>query len=152
MKTAIANSPVCERAKRRAKELAATSDVRLTPPPLRVVNAPERTRTGKLNTSTDNRVPLPGSTIVREYKGELVEVRVLTKGFDYDGKVYRSLSGVAKVAISRRSQNRSATSQRRWHWRDLLLPRRALLLAPCCASCCAISRPSYPAPPTPGCA
>jgi len=87
-----------ERAKRRAKELAATSDVRLTPPPLRAVNAPERTRVGHINHPHDNRVPLPGATIVREYKGELIEVHVLPKGFDYRGEVYRTLSAVAKAA------------------------------------------------------
>jgi len=86
-----------ERARQRATELAATSDVRLTPPPLKAVHAPERTRIGHIKLSQDNRVPLPGATLVREYKSEQIEVRVLPKGFDYKGEVYRTLSAVAKA-------------------------------------------------------
>lgn len=44
----------------------------------------------------DNRLPIPGTIITKVYKGKKLEVKVLEKGFEYKGKVYRSLSGVAK--------------------------------------------------------
>jgi len=86
-----------DRAKRRARELAASSDVRLTPPRVRAVGAPERTLVGRLDLPDENRLPPPGSILTREYKGETIQVRVLPKGFDYNGEVYRSLSALAKA-------------------------------------------------------
>jgi hypothetical protein len=38
-----------------------------------------------------------GSPQDKEYKGKLLEVKVLEKGFEYDGKAYRTLSAVAKA-------------------------------------------------------
>ena len=35
--------------------------------------------------------------LTRKYRGQLVAVKVLAKGFEYDGENYRSLSAVAKV-------------------------------------------------------
>ena len=45
----------------------------------------------------DKRLPIPGTTIRKKYKGKEIEVRVLEKGFEYDGKFYRSLSGITLV-------------------------------------------------------
>ncbi len=45
----------------------------------------------------DSRLPAPGNILSRLYKGRLVHVRVLPKGFEYDGKIFKSLSAVAKV-------------------------------------------------------
>jgi hypothetical protein len=39
---------------------------------------------------------MPGAIITRQYKGEIIEVRVLQKGFEFDGEVIRTLSAVAK--------------------------------------------------------
>ena len=41
-----------------------------------------------------NRPPV-GTRLMREYDGQQHFVTVLTKGFEYQGKVYRSLSGIA---------------------------------------------------------
>ena len=46
--------------------------------------------------SRQRRRPSPGLVLVRHYKGRLVEVTVLEEGFAYQGKVFRSLSAVAK--------------------------------------------------------
>ena len=40
---------------------------------------------------------MPGTTLSRKYKGRTILVRVLRRGFEYEGKVYRSLSAVAKA-------------------------------------------------------
>ena len=86
-----------ERARRRAAELAAHADVRLTAPRMRRLDAPERTAVAEIRISQDDRLPMPGTAITREYKGRMIEVRVLPNGFEYEGEVYRSLSAVAKV-------------------------------------------------------
>ncbi len=45
----------------------------------------------------DDRLPLPGTVITREYKGQTLEVTVLDRGFEHDGETYRTLSAVAKA-------------------------------------------------------
>ena len=85
-----------ERARKRAAELAAHADVRLTAPKVKAVNAPERTTIGRIHISHDSRLPMPGATIAREYKGRMIEVHVLPTGFDFEGEVYRTLSAIAK--------------------------------------------------------
>ena len=45
----------------------------------------------------DTRLPIPGAIIRKEYKGQVLEVKVLEKGFEYLGKTYRTLSAVAKA-------------------------------------------------------
>ena len=45
----------------------------------------------------DRRLPIPGTVISKVYKGTVINVKVLDKGFEYDGKAYRSLSGIARV-------------------------------------------------------
>jgi len=39
---------------------------------------------------------ISGTLLVREWRGRNYEVKVLADGFEYDGKKYRSLSGIAK--------------------------------------------------------
>ena len=40
--------------------------------------------------------PKPGSVLRREYKGKVIVVRVLPRGFEYEGEVYRSLTAIAQ--------------------------------------------------------
>ena len=93
---ANAEGGLSERARQRARELAADSDVRLTTP-REGPSADGPTKVAAIHFSQDNRLPMPGATITREYKGQTVEVRVLPDGFEYQGEVYRTLSAVAKV-------------------------------------------------------
>ena len=44
----------------------------------------------------DRRLPMPGTVLMREYKGEKLSVMVLDHGFEFDGDVYKSLTAVAK--------------------------------------------------------
>ena len=94
---ANAEGGLSERARQRARELAATSDVRLTAPKKDTRPDTARTKVAAINISQDGRLPMPGATITREYKGQLIEVRVLPEGFEYAGDIYRSLSAVAKA-------------------------------------------------------
>ncbi len=45
----------------------------------------------------DARLPPPGSTLVRPYKGRMLQVRVLNVGFEFEKTAYPSLSAVAKA-------------------------------------------------------
>lgn len=89
-----AEGGLSERAKRRAADLADDADLRIVP--VRVTTAPTRAPRA-LGTRSDPRVPPPGSTITRVYKGRQLEVRVRTDGFEFEGEVYRSLSAVANA-------------------------------------------------------
>lgn len=90
---------ISERARQRAAELANDADVRLSPPKAkpRPVTTSGRTKTATLGDTSDNRLPPPGTILIRDYKGQTVQVKVLPKGFEFEGRVYKSLSGVAKA-------------------------------------------------------
>ncbi len=45
---------------------------------------------------TSHRIPIPGTIITKIYKGRTLQVKVLQKGFEYEGKPYRTLSSLAR--------------------------------------------------------
>ena len=88
------------RARRRARELASDADLRLLPPIVNEANVPiegDLVVCDKFDVSIDERLPMPGTVLSRKYKGRVVLVQVLRRGFEYNGEVYRSLSAVAKA-------------------------------------------------------
>ena len=93
---ALAEGDLTERARRRAAELARDADLRLNAPRSQTATPipPEPVR---VPTPVDHRLPPPGTILTRPYKGQLVQVQVLTEGFAYAGRVYPSLSAVAKA-------------------------------------------------------
>jgi len=88
---------ISERARRRAGELAAGADVRLSAPKRNDSPPAGRTKVVPIGLAHDGRLPMPGAVVTREYKGRTVEVHVLPEGFEYQGEVYRTLSAVAKA-------------------------------------------------------
>ncbi len=95
---ALAEGDLSQRARQRAAGLARDADLRLNPPRLApAAAAPERTCTAPVDARPDGRLPPPGTVLTRPYKGGTIQVQVLAHGFEYDGKVYRSLSAVAKA-------------------------------------------------------
>ena len=54
------------------------------------------TRPNQKSMIRDGRLPIPGSLITREYKGKWIEVKVLEKGFEFEGQIYRSLTAITK--------------------------------------------------------
>jgi hypothetical protein len=98
---ALAEGDLSKRARKRAAELANDADLRMNPPRAtsgaETVDATVRTVTAVLPDTTDRRLPPPGSTISREYRGGVVQVKVLDDGFEYAGEVYKTLSAVAKA-------------------------------------------------------
>ncbi len=57
---------------------------------------PESKTIRKDFTSYDRRLPVPGTVITKEYKGKSLSVKVLAEGFEFNGKVFKSLTAVAK--------------------------------------------------------
>jgi hypothetical protein len=96
---ANAEGDLPERARRRALEIANDADLRRRPP-----SNPKPTKTGgeqivvvtRMLQQQEGRVPLPGGSIVRDYKGQQLEVFVRENGFEYAGELFKSLSAVAK--------------------------------------------------------
>ncbi|MBP3954849.1 DUF2924 domain-containing protein [Gemmata sp. G18] len=93
----LAEGDLSERARARAAELARDADLRVIPPRDRAESAAPRTAAPETGFASDDRLPPPGSVITRAYKGATVHVKVLATGFEYDGRVFPSLSAVAKA-------------------------------------------------------
>ena len=97
---ANAEGDLSERARRRAEELANDADLRLKAPVERKATTPVIAVKRPANSIAhphDDRIPMPGSVITRDYKGRTHRVTVLGEGFEWQGEVYLSLSAVAKA-------------------------------------------------------
>ena len=94
---ALAEGDRSERAQRRAAELARDADLRMNPPRRQTTATTAAPEPVCMAAPVDHRLPPPGTILARPYKGQLVQVQVLTEGFAYAGRVYPSLSAVAKA-------------------------------------------------------
>jgi hypothetical protein len=94
---ALAEGDLSQRARQRAAELARDADLRLNPPQNQANASTPPPEPVRLPAPVDPRLPPPGTILTRPYKGELLQVQVLTDGFAYAGRVYASLSAVAKA-------------------------------------------------------
>ncbi len=86
-----------ERAKRRAEEIANDLDVRILPPRKLKNGKDHPNEVLPVHVQTTGLHPAPGTILTREYRGEIHQVTVLDRGYEYGGKVYRSLSGIARA-------------------------------------------------------
>ncbi len=91
------NLDISKRARERAIELAKTSEIRTTIPKFKEIEPESTTVTKPIRFNVDSRLPMPGAILTKNYKGQKIEVTVLSDGFLYRGRHYRSLSAVAKV-------------------------------------------------------
>ena len=94
-----------ERARTRIVELNKDDDLRFLPPrgwnPLeKAAQAP--TSRHRADPVRDSRLPSPGSVITRQYHGREIRIAVLEKGFEYQGRPYRSLSAIARDVTGQR--------------------------------------------------
>jgi hypothetical protein len=92
---ALVEGDLSERARRRAAELAHGTELRVMPPKPADATQPA-TVVQHAAVATDERLPAPGTAIVRQYKGRTLQVLVLRDGFEFEGQRYKSLSAVAK--------------------------------------------------------
>jgi RNA polymerase sigma factor (sigma-70 family) len=106
---ALAEGDLSQRARQRAAELARDADLRLNPPQDKTTTPPAEPI--RIPTPVNQRLPPPGTILVRPYKGLLVQVQVLTDGF----ALFRSCLSLAQ----RRGQSR----HRQPHQQLPLLPQ-----------------------------
>lgn len=95
-----AHGGLSERARKRAQELAREEDIRIRPPkgfPGAVLGQASSKKPRPLKGRRDPRLPPPGAVLRREYGDNLILVQVLADGFEYEGKVFKSLTAVART-------------------------------------------------------
>lgn len=90
-------SSLSERAKRRALRIADDLDARMLPPRKPSNGGNGSARVPGHPTGSAEWPLAPGLILTREYRGQIHQVAVLAKGFEYDGQVYRSLSAIARA-------------------------------------------------------
>ena len=68
------------------------------------INKVTQSQNGKpiAKSNRDRRVPVPGTVITKEYKGNKIHVKVFEKEFEYKGKKYKSLSSIANEVTGSR--------------------------------------------------
>jgi Protein of unknown function (DUF2924) len=93
---ALAEGDLSQRARQRALVLANDADIRLSPPRTPRAQAGPELRPPKPAKNRD-RLPPPGTILHRPYKGQVLEVKILEQGCQFEGRIYRSLSAVAKA-------------------------------------------------------
>ncbi len=97
---ALAEGGLSERARRRALEIANDADLRVRAPKTAFQQDTEFSANTavqrRLAAQADPRVPGVGEEIAREYKGRNIVVKVRESGFEYESKIYKSLSAVAR--------------------------------------------------------
>ena len=94
----LAGGGLSDRLKEHARAIARDADLRIVPPrtglgvavPAASAEAPEA------QGLRDPRLPSPGAVLERKYKGMAYRVMVLADGFEYGGRVWKSLSAVAR--------------------------------------------------------
>jgi hypothetical protein len=91
---ARAEGDLSERARKRAADLAEDTDLR-TRAPASTRGDGGRPLIAPLKPPPSSRLPMPGALLTRRYKGREIVVKVLEKGFEHEGRVYRSLTAIA---------------------------------------------------------
>jgi hypothetical protein len=79
-----------------ARSFAGTESLVRAPAPPGPLALQGKTVHHRIHAPGDPRIPSPGTVIARDYKGRKLLVAVLEKGFEFEGRTYRSLSAVAK--------------------------------------------------------
>lgn len=64
-----------------------------------------RTVSTVLNPPVDRRIPEPGASLVKTYKGQTIRVVVRSSGFEFNGQQYKSLTSVARAVTGQRRIN-----------------------------------------------
>ena len=92
---ARAEGGLSQRARRRALEIADDADLRFIAPRQVASDATAPRQTYPTDIKSDERLPMPGTVIMRNFKGRVHAVTVQIGGFEYEGEFYKSLSAVA---------------------------------------------------------
>jgi hypothetical protein len=98
-----AQGDLSERARRRALEIANDADLKSqVPPHWEATESTAQTSRQVRHSRGAGRIPAAGTLLRRVYRDRTVVVKILTDGFEYDGRRYGSLSAVARAATGTR--------------------------------------------------
>ena len=92
---AEAEGGVPESARKRALAIAKQASLRIQLRRRVTDSAHKSVTVAEIVSDHDSRLPMPGSIIVKEHRGKTLLVRVLDRGFEYDGRRFASLSAIA---------------------------------------------------------
>lgn len=95
---ALAEGDLTQRARERAIVLAADADLRLRAPRQFWRELEEKTK----QPERDRRLPAAGTVLRRQYRDRDISVKILDEGFEYEGKIYDSLSSIASSVTGTR--------------------------------------------------
>ena len=102
----LAYGGLSERAKARIEELNRDGDLRMIPPhnwqPPTNGNGDQPNPQNQQRPLRDPRLPRPGATLTRRYRGHEIRVTVLEEGFEFEGHHYASLSALAREVTGQR--------------------------------------------------
>lgn len=59
------------------------------------------TPAASLISKRDRRLPVTGSMLKRKYKDQTIVVKVLEKGFEYNGQIYKNLTSIAETVTGK---------------------------------------------------
>lgn len=88
-----------DRARSRAREILSNTSIRLRAWKQEQYSqgiSPDCAVWAAVTPTGDYRLPMPGQFLTKEYKGQRIVVTVLKEGFEYNQKVFDSLSAVAR--------------------------------------------------------
>ncbi len=84
--------------KKQIKKMCKTTSKNLSDIPAEVsIDTPVKSSTS--TPKRDPRIPPAGTVLTKTYHGQTLEVKVLENGFEYQGKVYKSISHVAMEIV-----------------------------------------------------
>jgi hypothetical protein len=107
---AAAEGDISEESRLLAKQIAADRPLRKSILRLREkVDAGDattsRTVSTVLKSPVDRRIPEPGASLVKTYKGQTIRVVVRSIGFEFNGEQYKSLTAIARAITGQRRMN-----------------------------------------------
>ena len=92
-------SELSERARRHALEIANDADIRVRAPNKKVVDPEAFLKvTARLPKPHDSRLPPPGAWLERNYRGQRIAIKVPVDGFEFEGRVYKTLTTAVNQA------------------------------------------------------
>jgi hypothetical protein len=95
---ALSEGDLTQRARDRAMQIASDTELRLRAPRQFWRDLDDRAK----EAARDPRLPTAGTVLERRHQNRTVTVRILAEGFEYDGKIYDSLSSIASTVTGTR--------------------------------------------------
>jgi len=96
---ALAEGGLSERARRRALEIANDADIRVRAPNKKALDPEAFLKvTARLPKPHDSRLPPPGAWLERNYRGQRIAIKVRIDGFEFEGRVYKTLTTAVNEA------------------------------------------------------